>query len=239
MGNCKGKRIVITGGSQGYGYGMAKVLKAQGAEVTITGRRKDVLEKAAKELKVDFVRADVCVEKDWDKVFVHIGGMIDVLVNNAGAGVKIAPLTEQSDAEIVQSINVNLTGAILGCRRAAKIMCAQKSGLIINVTSVCSHYGWPGFAVYTAAKAGLDKFSRALYMELRPCNVKVTVVTPSWGDTAFGEAAHMPPADQELNKRKMSPEQMGDLIAYICGFHENMCFPEVMVQPMVQEIIPF
>ena len=132
-----------------------------------------------------------------------------------------------------------LTGAILGCRRVAEKMAARKSGLIINVTSVCSHYGWPGFACYTAAKAGLDMFSRALYTELRPHNVRVTVLTPSWGATEFGIAANLPPTEKELAAKMMSPDQMGELVRYICDFPEHLEFPEIMVQPLVQEIIPF
>ena len=139
MNHCIDKKVVITGGSQGYGYGMAKALKERGAKVTITGRRQALLEQVAEELQVDFVKADVCSERDWDRVFEHIGDKIDILINNAGAGIRIAPLAEQTDAEISQSIQVNLIGTILGCRRAAKIMSAQTSGLIINVSSICAH----------------------------------------------------------------------------------------------------
>lgn len=236
--SCQGKKIIITGGATGYGYGDAKALKAAGAEVWIVGRRLDRLEKAASELGVKYVQADIVKGEDWDRIFQTSGG-VDVLINNAGSGVKIEPLTRYSDAEILQSINGNLVGAILGCRRAAEIMEKQKSGLIINVTSVCSHYAWPGFACYTAAKAGLDMFSRALYTELRPHNVRVTVVTPSWGATEFGTAANLPPTEAELAKKMMQPEQMGKLIVFLCGFPEHLVFPEVMVQPTVQEIIPF
>lgn len=239
MSDCAGKKILITGGATGYGYGAAKALKAAGAEVVIVGRREDVLRKSAGELGVAWIQADITRGGDWDRIFSSLDGSLDVLINNAGAGVRIAPLSEQSDEEIAASIDINLTGALLGCRRAARIMTEQKSGLIINVSSVCAHYGWPGFVPYTAAKAGLDMFSRALYTELRPHGVRVTVVTPSWGSTAFREAANLPPADQEIEKRKMSPEQMGDLMVFLCGFHSHLEFPEIMVQPLIQEIVPF
>lgn len=237
--NCTGKTIIITGGSGGYGYGMAKKLHARGARVLITGRNEQKLRQAAAELGVEAVQADVTSGADWDRVFAAAGKRVDVLINNAGAGVKIAPLTDYGDEEIVQSIAVNLTGALLGCRRAAAVMIPQKSGLIINVSSVCAHYGWPGFTVYTAAKAGLDKMSRALYTELRPHQVRVTVVTPSWGDTNFGAAAGLPPPSADLAAQMMSPDQMGDLIVQLCEFHDHLVFPEIMVQPVVQEINPF
>lgn len=234
----EGKKIIITGGATGYGYGDARALKAASGEVWIVGRRLERLRKAAEELGVRFIQGDITRGEDWDRIMETVGE-VDILVNNAGIAVKVEPLLSFSDEEIFRSINGNLTGAILGCRRVAEKMVARKSGLIINVTSVCSHYGWPGFACYTAAKAGLDMFSRALYTELRPHNVRVTVLTPSWGATEFGIAANLPPTEKELAAKMMSPDQMGELVRYICDFPEHLEFPEIMVQPLVQEIIPF
>ena len=234
----EGKKIIITGGATGYGYGDARALKAAGGEVWIVGRRLERLRKAAEELGVRFIQGDITRGEDWDRIMETVGE-VDILVNNAGIAVKVEPLLSFSDEEIFRSINGNLTGAILGCRRVAEKMVARKSGLIINVTSVCSHYGWPGFACYTAGKAGLDMFSRALYTELRPHNVRVTVLTPSWGATEFGIAANLPPTGKELAAKMMSPDQMGELVRYICDFPEHLEFPEIMVQPLVQEIIPF
>lgn len=237
--DCSGKKIIVTGGSEGYGYGIAKKLKAEGAEVTITGRRLPLLQQAAKTLGVHCVQSDVSKPADWDNLFAAVGA-VDVLVNNAGAGIKVAPLAEYTDEEIDRSIGTNLSGVLYGCRRAAKIMAARQSGLIINLTSVCAHYGWPGFVAYTAAKAGLDMASRCLYTELRPFNVRVTVVTPSWGATNWDKAAHCDdPYDAELEAKKMQPAEMGGLIASIVEFPDHLMFPEVMVQPLAQEIIPF
>ncbi len=237
--NCQGKKIIVTGGSVGYGYGIAKKLKARGAEVIITGRRLEMLEKAAQELGVAFVQADVGKGEDWDRVFAAAGGKVDVLINNAGAAIKVKPLADFTDEEIEACISTNLTGVLLGCKRAAKVMIPQGSGLIINVSSVCAHYGWPNLVAYTAGKAGLDKMSRALYTELRPHNIRVTVLTPSWGNTDFSVAAGSGRKDSELQKKIMSPDQMGDLAVQICELPENLVMPEVMVQPVVQEIIPF
>lgn len=236
--NCKEKNIIVTGGSEGYGYGMAKKLADRGAKVWIVGRTLEKLKKAASELGVSYVQGDVGSPSDWDRIFAEVK-TVDVLVNNAGAGVKIAKLAECTDAEIERSISTNLTGVLLGCRRAAKSMVERKSGLIINISSVCSHYGWPGFVAYTAAKAGIDMASRALYTELRPAGVRVTVVTPSWGSTNFSEAAGLGPNDPKVINQMMSPDQMGDLIVQIVESPDNLVFPEIMVQPTVQEIIPF
>lgn len=237
--NCKDKVIIITGGSKGYGLGMAEVLSSHGAKVTITGRHLESLKAAADNLGVDYVQADVGSGDDWDKIFARTGNKVDVLINNAGAGVKIAPVAEQKDAEMIESIRTNLIGTILGCRRAAKIMMAKKSGLIINVSSICAHYGWPGWSIYSAAKAGLNKFSRAFYTEMRPYNVRVTVLTPSWGSTEFASAAHLPATSSDVLNRVMTPVQMGELVLQVCESPEHLVFPEIMVQPLVQEIVPF
>ena len=237
--DCNSKKIIITGGSSGYGYGMAKVLQQRGADVLIVGRRLQPLQQAAEQLGVAFIQADVCIPDDWDRIFAANGSRLDVLINNAGAAVRIAPLAESSDDEIISSINTNLTGVLLGCRRAAQVMIKQQSGLIINVSSVCAHYGWPGWTTYTAAKAGVDRLSRALYTELRPHKVRVTVLTPSWGATEFLKAAELSDFDQETQQQLMTGEQMGDLVAGICESPDHLCFPEIMVQPVVQEIIPF
>lgn len=235
----KDKNILITGGASGYGYGTARVLKEAGANIWIMGRRLERLKKVAAELNINYIPGDITVSEDWDSAFAIMDNQIDVLINNAGWGVKVEPLTNYSDSEIRQAINTNLTGAILGCRRAAKLMQEKQSGLIINISSICAHYAWPGFACYTAAKAGLDMFSRALYTELRPFNVRVSVVTPSWGATEFNSAANLPANNPELQKRVMTPEQMGELILYICTFPKHLFLPEIMVQPVIQEIIPF
>lgn len=237
--DCRGKKIIITGGATGYGYGMAKKLAGAGAEVTIVGRRLEKLQQAAAELKVGFVQADIAEGADWDRVFETVGDRVDVLINNAGAAVKVAPLANQTDEEIVRSLDTNLLGAMLGCRRAARVMAAQKSGLIVNISSICANYGWPGFTPYGSAKAGLDMLSRTLYTELRPFGVRVTLVTPSWGDTEFVVASNRPPYDPEKAKKMMSPDQMGELMVFLCGFHEHLEFPEIKVQPLIQEVIPF
>jgi NAD(P)-dependent dehydrogenase (short-subunit alcohol dehydrogenase family) len=238
-----GKTAIVTGGSKGYGYGIASALRKSGATVWITGRDLTGLEKAASELGVIPVRADVSIPGDWDKVFNEVtktgSGRLDILVNNAGAGVAIAPVHEQSDEDIITSISTNLLGAILGCRRAGIIMSGQRAGVIVNISSVCALFAWPNWSVYTAAKAGLSKFGRGLYTELRPYGVRVTTITPSWGSTEFGKDAKLQPMDQETMKKCIRPEELGKLVADICGMPEHLAVPDITILPVVQEIIPF
>jgi len=113
----KGAKVVVTGGSKGYGAGIAEVLVERGARVWITGRDEAALKKAEEETGAKAIKADVSSTADWDRVFAEVAGKdkrLDILINNAGAGIKIAPASEQSDEDMAQSIAVNLTGAIYG-----------------------------------------------------------------------------------------------------------------------------
>lgn len=235
----KDKTIVVTGGGSGFGLGIAAELVKKGARVWITGRDVAKLEAAARKTGAKAFRADVTSAADWDALFAAVGD-VDVLVNNAGAGVRIAPVAEQSDAEIAAAINVNLTGAILGCARAARQMTAKKSGAIVNISSVCALYAWPGWSVYTAAKAGLSKFSHALYTELRPSGVRVFCVTPSWGQTDFNRACGISGASEDpaLVEECIAPEDIGRLVVQLLETQDHLAVPDITLQPMVQAIEP-
>ncbi len=232
--------VIVTGGSRGYGAGIAEVLKRKGADVWITGRDETVLKPAAEQLGVHAVRADVTRGEDWDALFKQVlgasGGRLDILVNNAGAGIQISPVEEQTDEQIRQSIDVNLTGALLGCRRAGPIMRKQGGGTIINVSSVCARQAWPGWAVYSAAKAGLVQFSKCLYTELREHGVRVTSLIPSWGATDFGRSAHLDERDSETNAKCIQPVELGELVATICELPPHLEIQDITLWPLVQEI---
>ena len=236
----KGKKILVTGGSAGYGKGIASVLAKAGAEVWITGRNEQKLQETAAELSVHAVCADVTNPADWDRVFDAMGGDIDVLINNAGAGGALVPVSQQKDEDIISTININLTGTILGCARAARIMENRKSGTIINISSVCALYAWPAWSVYTAAKAGLAKFSHGLYTELRPHGVRVTCLTPSWGQTNFNNAANISGASEnpELAAQCTKPEELGVLVREILETPDHLAIPDVVIQPVIQDICP-
>ncbi len=235
----KNAKVLVTGGSDGYGRGIAAVLKNAGAEVWITGRNAAKLEKTAQELGVRTIQADASSGADWDRVMRETGDF-DVLVNNAGFGGKIVPVAEQTDEDIIRTIGTNLTGVILGCRRAAAMMVRRKRGIIINISSVCALYAWPAWSVYTAAKAGVAKFSHGLYTELRPYGVRVSCVTPSWGQTGFNHAANISGASEnpELAAKCIAPEELGNIIKSIIEQPDHLAIPDVTVQPVIQDISP-
>lgn len=234
----KGTKVIVTGGGSGFGKGIAAALASAGAEVWITGRNREKLA-AADEIGAKAFVADACSGGDWDRLLAEVGD-VDVLVNNAGFGGKIAPLTEQEDSDIAAVIATNLTGAIMGASRAAKIMARRRRGVIVNISSVCALHAWPGWSVYTAAKAGLLKFSRALHTEMRPYGVRVTCLIPSWGQTDFNRAAGISGAseDSKLAKECISPSELGKIVADLVALPDHLTVPEMVVQPMIQEIVP-
>ncbi len=235
----KGAKVIVTGGSSGYGKGMAAALAAAGAEVHITGRNREKLFAAAGEIGARAFVADASSGEDWERLLAEVGD-VDILVNNAGFAGKVAPLAEQDDADIAAVIATNLTGAIMGSARVAKGMSKRRRGVIVNVSSVCALHAWPGWSVYTAAKAGLLKFSRALHTEMRPYGVRVFCLVPSWGKTGFNRAAGISGAseDPKLAKECISPSELGKVVVDIVAFPDHLTVPELVVQPMIQEIIP-
>jgi NAD(P)-dependent dehydrogenase (short-subunit alcohol dehydrogenase family) len=230
---------IVTGGSRGYGAGIAASLVRAGARVWITGRDEGRLRETAARIGARAFLADVADGGAWDRLYEEVlgeTGRLDLLVNNAGEGVRIGPAVDQDDESIARSLASNLTGAILGCARAAKVMTRQGSGLIVNVGSACSTHAWPGWSVYSAAKAGLLMYSKCLLAELRPHGVRVTSLLPSWGQTEFTEGANLPPRDPEVLGQCISPSELGDLVVSLARLPAHLVAEEVRLWPMVQPI---
>lgn len=239
-----GQIAIVTGGSKGYGMGIAGALKDAGAEVWITGRNQAALHATAHHLGVHSFVADATKPRDWDALIAAVtarSGRLDILVNNAGGAVKIAPVDQQSDDAIASAVALNLTSAMLGAARAAKFMKKQKSGTIINISSICERYVWPGWSVYSAAKAGLEMFGRGLYTELRPHGVRVTTLTPSWGATDFMSAAHIsghPSSEAEIRAKCIQPADLGRVVVDISTMPAHLAVTHMQVMPLVQDFSP-
>lgn len=134
---------------------------------------------------------------------------------DAGGAVEVTPLAEFEDASIRQCVDTNLVGPLLGLRRAIPLFTKQGGGLVINISSICGVRAWPGWAPYSAAKAGLNQLGRCVYAELREQGVRVTTVVPSWGATGFVDAAGIeghPAGDPAVRERCMQPAEMGRLV---------------------------
>ncbi len=190
-----GRVIIITGGSSGFGLEAARMLLEMGAKVAITARNKQRLDQAAKQLahaNLLAVQADATKTADWKKVVREVldkFGRVDVLVNNHGAGIKIAEVENLEDGEIQEVLDVNLASVIKGCREMVRVMKKQGSGLIVNVSSGCAYHSWASWAVYTAAKDGLVGFTRCLHREMSSWGGRASSFIPGAARTNFCQAA--------------------------------------------------
>ena len=237
-----GQVALVTGASSGFGAGIAKQLAKNGVRVYIMARRSAKLSQLAAETGTFPVTGDITKTNDWDQVFDQLikkEGRLDILINNAGVGGPIKSIEGQGDEDVFTTIQTNLTGVIWGCKRAAVLMKNQGSGTIINVSSVCAVKAWSGWSVYGAAKAGLEQFTRHLYVELRPFGVKATILRPSWGATEFKEASQLEAFDPGTVKKIIQPEEIGNMVVDICRLPAHLLVPEISLYPLIQEINPY
>jgi 3-oxoacyl-[acyl-carrier protein] reductase len=226
--NLDGARALVTGGSEGIGYGIAAALVARGARVAIMARNEEKLVKAAEELGVAAIRGDVGVEEDAVNAvaeFVEQFGGIDILVNNAGFG-RFKPLVEM-DVETFESVfRTNVTGAMLMAREAAKHFVAQESGHLLNISSTSGLSGGKNSTAYSGSKFALRGMTECWRAELRPKNVRVTLVNPSEVQTPFfGKIGK----EQKLSEKKLRPEEIAAAVVGALEIDDRGFIPEFSV----------
>jgi len=191
----KDKVIIVTGGTSGFGFEAARILLNMGANVVITGRNEQRLDNAESQLSSEHllaVQADAVKTEDWKTLVAKTldrFGRIDVLVNNHGAGIKVAETENVEDKDIQAVMDVNIISVIKGCREVIKVMKEPGSGHIVNVSSGCANKSWPSWGVYTAAKAGMVGFTRCLHLEMAQWGGKATNFVPGAAITGFCDAA--------------------------------------------------
>lgn len=184
----EGARILITGGATGIGRSIAEKTLAGGARVAICGRRRDLLDRTGSELGATAIPCDVSDEAQVENLFartVEALGGLDVLVNNAAVGYS-APLVEQDLARFRQVFDINVVGAMLCGRAAARHFTGSGGGTIINIGSTAARKGYAGGSAYGASKFALSGLTECWRAELRPHNVRVMQVDPSEVQTPFG-----------------------------------------------------
>ncbi len=183
MDTCRldGKLAIITGGGSGIGEATARVFAEAGATVVVTGRRLEPLQRVANAIGGHAIVCDVSNQSDVKAMFANalkITGKVDVLLNNAGGPGPIAPVAEVDMEAWIGCMNINLVGAMYCLQEAAKIMSAQKSGSIINMSSLMGIQGYPMRSAYVASKFALIGITETMARELGPLNVRVNALMP-------------------------------------------------------------
>lgn len=221
-------RALITGGGEGIGLGIAAALSAKGARVAVMGRDADKLNRAAEELGVLALQGDVSREEDVKRVvadFVAAFGGIDILVNNAGYGY-FAPLPELDRAAFEALFATNVTGAMLMAREVAPHFIAQNGGHLMNISSTSGLSGGRNSTAYSGSKFALRGMTECWRAELRPHNVRVTLVNPSEVQTPFfAKVGH----DQVLSEKKLRPAEIADAIVGALEIDDRGFIPEFSV----------
>lgn len=203
------KKALVTGGNSGIGYATARLLRAHGYEVTITGRSQDRLEKAAVELGVRGVVADAGNVEDIRRVAEdYLGDGLDLLVNNAAIA-RSLPLGECTSADFDEIFHVNVRGPLLYVQALLPAL-VKRQGSVVCVSSVIVDKAAPNTSLYAASKGALDALVRSLAKELSDKKVRVNAVAPGAVDTPiFGKMGFSPEERDALRKRQESNIPMG------------------------------
>jgi len=189
MNSLKDKNIIVTGASGGIGNSIVERLNQNGANILATGTRIEKLEELKKNFdNIKIIKFDISqhdkIEEFIENATKDLGGSLDCNVNNAGI-TKDNLTIRMSLEEWTKVININLTSTFLMCKYSIKKMLKNKSGKIINITSVVGHTGNAGQANYTASKAGIVAMSKSLAIEYAKKNINVNCISPGFISTAM------------------------------------------------------
>jgi NADP-dependent 3-hydroxy acid dehydrogenase YdfG len=245
--NIAGKVVVITGASSGLGEATTRLLSAQGASVALGARRVDRLKSLVDELtkgggKALAVATDV-TNSDQVKQLVDAAvqtfGRIDVMINNAGL-MPHSPLERLKIDDWNRTIDVNIKGVLYGIAAALPYMKEQKAGHIINVSSVAGHKVGRGGAVYSATKTAVRVISEGLRQEVKPYNIRTTVISPGAVATELPNSITEPDVAEGVQKfyKEMAipADSFAQAVAYAMSQPEEVDINEILFRPTRQEL---
>ena len=227
-GSLAGRAMIVTGGSRGIGAAIAALMAEHGAGVLVSGRDADRVQTAVKAMeglggRVVGLAADAAKREDVDRLVDAARqefGRLDVVVNNAGI-TSDALLVRMKDDDWDRVMDVNLRGAFLLTRAAAKVMMRQKSGRVINIASAAGAMGNAGQANYSAAKAGLIGLTKASARELAHWGILVNAVAPGLIETdmsaAIPEAARTAFLAQVPVGRIGTAREVAEVVGFLAG----------------------
>lgn len=218
-GNLKGYAVLVTGGGTGIGAGCAAELVADGAQVTICGRRQDVLESAAKEIakRADFggevhvVTGDVTSEEDVEAIVARAmkpTGKLNGCIANAGGGGIPSDYANMPVEEFQRVMNLNVLGTMLCVKHTLPHLIAAGGGSFVGMSSLAGHITHPWFGAYPVAKAGIEAMMRNCADENGVHKVRFNAVRPGFIAT---EMMEMIPRDSEVYQSYITNTPMGDV----------------------------
>ena len=229
MNNLKSKNIIVTGASGGIGNSIIKRLTDFGANVLASGTNSEKLEllkskfKDIKILKFDISQTEK-IEEFIEKASSELGGNLDCIVNNAGVTQDNLAIRMTLD-EWKKVIDINLTSTFLLSKFAIKKMLKNKSGKIVNITSVVGHTGNLGQANYTASKAGIVAMSKSLSIEYAKKNININCISPGFIKTAMTDKIDEKFKDIIISKipcaRLGEPEDIANAVIFLVSDQSN------------------
>lgn len=244
MQNIEGKVVVITGASSGLGEAAARALAAGGAKLVLGARRIERLQALAGELSLGdsaAVQTDVSdaqrVKRLVDRA-VETHGRVDVLINNAGI-MPQAPLDRLRIDEWDRMIDVNVKGVLYGIAAALPHMIRQKSGHIVNVSSVAGHKVRGGGVVYSATKHAVRVISEGLRQEVKPHNIRTTIISPGAVDTELPNSISEPDVaagtKQFYAAQAIPADSFARCVLFALSQPEDVDINEILYRPTLQE----
>ncbi len=245
--NIKGKVVVITGASSGLGEATARLLSAEGATVVLGARRVERLKSLADELtanggKALAVATDVthCDQvKRLVDAAVQKFGRIDVMINNAGL-MPHSPLERLKIDDWDRTIDVNIKGVLYGIAAALPYMKQQKAGHIINVSSVAGHKVSPNGAVYCATKHAVRALSEGLRTEVKPYNIRTTIISPGAVATELPDSVTEPDIAERMHKFykdvAIPADSFARAVVFALSLPDDVDVIEILFRPTRQEL---
>ncbi len=239
----EGKVVVITGASSGLGEAVARHLAQQGAKLVLGARRLDRLRTLAQALSLGedaAVQTDVTRHEQVQRLVdraVQAHGRIDVIINNAGL-MPQSPLERGKIDDWDRMIDVNIKGVLYGIAAALPHMKARRSGHIINVSSVAGHKVRAGGAVYAATKHAVRVISEGLRQEVKPYNIRTTILSPGMVATELPDSITEPDIAQAMRKAyegAIPADAFARAVAFAMSQPDEVDINEILFRPTAQD----